>query len=99
MIVAGKAEWGTKTATMISESRNKLRALVQPFTPEEDSPGARLRIALKMMGAGIEMMRESLNRQHPTENPPQIEERLTAWVQYQPIPTHLVWRPDKLTHP
>jgi len=67
-----------------SASRARLRQLVQPLGPEEDNCTKRLRLALTMMEAGIDMMRMTLQRRYPQEGPDQIRARLTNWIQDQP---------------
>ncbi|MBT9585165.1 hypothetical protein IV102_17610 [bacterium] len=58
--------------------------MVRPFGQREDNCASRLRLALTMMGAGIEMMRMNLQRKYPDESEQQIEHRLTHWLEYQP---------------
>ncbi len=67
-----------------SESRRQLHKLVQPLLPHEDSCASRLRLSLQMMDAGIEMMRLTLARRFPQDDPEQIGERLRLWLEEQP---------------
>ena len=68
----------------LSESRRKLYDLVRPFGEQEDNCASRLRLALNMMDAGIEMMRLNLQRKYPDESEQQIDHRLIEWLEYQP---------------
>ena len=67
-----------------SASRRKLYQMVRPFDQLEDNCASRLRLALTMMGAGIEMMRLNLQRKYPDESEQQIDHRLIEWLEYQP---------------
>ena len=67
-----------------SDSRRKLYDLVRPFGDHEDNCASRLRLALSMMDAGIEMMRLNLQRKYSDESEQQVEQRLTQWLEYQP---------------
>ena len=68
----------------MNQSRRLLHQMVRPFSPEEECCAARLRLALQMMDAGLEMMRLSLQRAHPEEGPEKIKARLVHWVNDQP---------------
>jgi len=67
-----------------SASHARVRQLVQPLGPAEDSCAQRLRLALAMMEAGIDMMRMNLPRGHPGECAEQISARLNRWLEQQP---------------
>lgn len=67
--------------------------MVRPHRSDESGCASRLRMALEMMGAGLEMKRLSLQRAHPQENPEQISERLNRWIQSQPLGPGLRLRP------
>ena len=45
---------------------------------------ARLRIALAMFETGVEMMRQTLRRDHPDLADQEIEARLRAWLRERP---------------
>ena len=77
----------------MSQPRQHLYSLVRPLRAEESDSASRLRLALEMMGAGLEMKRLSLQRAHPQESPEQIAERLTRWAQNQPVAPGLRLRP------
>ena len=77
----------------MSQSRQRLHSLVRPLRPEESDCAARLLLGLEMMHAGLEMKRLNLQRSHPNESPEQIADRLSQWVQNQPIPPGLRLRP------
>lgn len=50
-----------------------------------DNPAAeRLRTALALFEAGVEMMRQNLRRQFPDADEREIQERLTAWLRHRP---------------
>lgn len=52
-----------------------------------DEPSAaaeRLRPALALFAAGVEMMRQNLRRQFPDADEREIQERLTAWLRHRP---------------
>lgn len=52
-----------------------------------DDPSAaaeRLRTALALFEAGVEMMRQNLRRQFPDANESEIQERLTTWLRTRP---------------
>lgn len=53
-----------------------------------ETPGDRLRIALEMADAGIEMMRLNLRRSHPQASVEEIEGLLVAWLHRRPGATH-----------
>ncbi len=73
----------------MSDSRRLLHSLVRPLEAEENDCAARLRLALELMGAGLEMKRLNLRRAYPQEGPEEIAARLSQWVQDQPIPPGL----------
>ena len=72
-------------ASRVSQRRQQLHSMVRPLRPEESDSASRLRLALEMMGAGLEMKRLSLQRAHPQESLEQISERLNRWIRSQPI--------------
>jgi hypothetical protein len=45
---------------------------------------ARLRAAVEMFETGVEIMRQSLRRNHPALTDHEIETRLTAWLSERP---------------
>ncbi|MFZ5469763.1 MAG: hypothetical protein ACOZIN_10030 [Myxococcota bacterium] len=51
---------------------------------ERQAAEARLRIALELFEAGVDMMRQNLRRRFPTESDAQIEGRLSAWLRERP---------------
>ncbi|MFN8612941.1 MAG: hypothetical protein U0931_35710 [Vulcanimicrobiota bacterium] len=77
----------------MSKRRQHLHSLVCPVGPGESDPTSRLRLALEMMGAGLEMKRLSLQRAYPQEDPESIAARLAHWVQNQPVAPGLRLRP------
>ena len=77
----------------MSEMRRRLHSLVRPFEPEEENSAARLRLALEMMAAGLEMQRLNLQRSHPGETPEEISARLSRWMENQPVAPGLRPRP------
>jgi len=46
--------------------------------------GARLRVALDMVDAGLDLMRCNLRRQHPAANDERIQELLNEWLLQRP---------------
>lgn len=52
------------------------------------SPAERLRTALEMCDAGVEMMRLNLRRRFPEEGNEQIAARLSAWLRERPGAEH-----------
>ena len=46
--------------------------------------GARLRVALDMVDAGLELMRCNLRRQHPAASDERIQELLNDWLLQRP---------------
>jgi len=80
-------------ASRVSQRRQQLHSMVLPLRSEESDSASRLRLALEMMGAGLEMKRLSLQRAHPQESPEQISERLNRWIQSQPVGPGLRLRP------
>lgn len=44
----------------------------------------RLRLALDIFATGEALMRQKLQREHPGATDPEIEARLTAWLQERP---------------
>ena len=89
----GARQTENERMSSFSESRRKLRALVQPYEPHEDDCASRLRLALSMMDAGIEMTKLRLSRQFPMETEMQIRQRLERWMQDQPYSDVFVPRP------
>ena len=85
--------WAESNAFTVSQLRKQLYSLVRPLRVEESDSASRLRMALEMMGAGLEMKRLSLQRAHPQETSEQIAERLSRWVQNQPVAPGLRHRP------
>jgi hypothetical protein len=79
----------------MSERRHLLHSLVCPLEPEVDSCAARLRLALHMMAAGIDMQRLNLQRAFPQESAEEISARLRRWAEEQPVAPGL--RPRSLT--
>ncbi|MBS2037455.1 hypothetical protein JST97_20875 [bacterium] len=77
----------------MSKRRQHLYSLVCPVEPVESDPASRLRLALEMMGAGLEMKRLSLQRAYLQEGPESIAARLASWVQSQPVAPGLRLRP------
>jgi hypothetical protein len=67
-----------------SDSRRRLLQLIQALPSEAESPASRLRLALKMQDAGIEMKRLSLQRQFPSDEPAEIRAKLITWLESQP---------------
>jgi hypothetical protein len=49
-----------------------------------DQAAARLRAALELFEAGVEMMRQTLRRNHPALNDLEIEARVRAWLSERP---------------
>ncbi|MFN8614049.1 MAG: hypothetical protein U0931_41340 [Vulcanimicrobiota bacterium] len=82
-----------ESVQVISKRRQHLYSLICPVGPVESDPASRLRLALEMMGAGLEMKRLSLQRAYPQEGPESIAARLASWVQNQPIAPGLSLRP------
>lgn len=52
------------------------------------SPAEKLRVALDLCEAGIEIMRQTLRRRHPGETDAEIAARLRAWLQTRPGAEH-----------
>lgn len=77
----------------MSKRREHLYSLVCPAGSVKSDPASRLRLALEMMGAGLEMKRLSLQRAYPQEGPEEISLRLATWVQNQPLAPGLRLRP------
>ncbi len=48
---------------------------------KQSETAKRLRLALAMFEAGVEMMRQNLIRRFPNDAPESIEKRLNAWLQ------------------
>ena len=48
------------------------------------TPAERLRIALDLHDAGVEMMRQNLRRRHPDVDENEIERLLVAWLHERP---------------
>ena len=65
---------------------DRLRALIQRVP--ELSEAEKLRQAIEMVDAGVEMMRLNLRRQFPDESEDSIEERLRAWLRDRPGAPH-----------
>ncbi|MCE7873486.1 hypothetical protein DYH09_24370 [bacterium CPR1] len=61
---------------------DRLRKLIQKAP--ELSDAEKLRQAIEMVDAGIEMMRLNLRRQFPDDPQASIEERLLAWLRERP---------------
>jgi len=50
-----------------------------------DNPAAeRLRTALALFEAGVEMMRQNLRREFPEADEKEIDAKLAAWLQHRP---------------
>lgn len=49
-----------------------------------DKAAARLRVAMELFEAGVEMMRQTLRRDHPDLASQEIEARLRAWLRERP---------------
>ncbi|MGE0493594.1 MAG: hypothetical protein AB7S38_30575 [Vulcanimicrobiota bacterium] len=62
---------------MESGSAERLSLLVEPVP--QLGPAEKLRIALKLAQAGVEMKRQALIRQYPSETPEQISARMLEW--------------------
>lgn len=54
----------------------------------DNSAAERLRTALSLFEAGVEMMRQNLRRQFPDADEREIQERLTAWLRHRPGAEH-----------
>ena len=75
---------------MSHESKwSELRDRLEPFSATEDSCASRLRLALQMMDAGIQMMAMNLKRRCPDDSPQRSQERLLEWLEAQPYPEGL----------
>jgi Rv0078B-related antitoxin len=55
---------------------------------DSDSPAARLRLALDLFGAGVDLMRQNLKRLDPEAPPAEIEQRLVRWLSSRPGAEH-----------
>ena len=60
----------------------------EPPLPEGEAAAVRLRVALEMADAGIEMMRLSLRRQHPEATPEAVDALLREWLHHRPGAEH-----------
>ena len=49
-----------------------------------ESAAARLRVALELFEAGLEMKRQKLRRDHPDLTGDEIEARVAAWLRERP---------------
>lgn len=56
--------------------------------PPSTTPAERLRIALDLHDAGVEMMRQNLRRRHPGADEQEIERLLIAWLHERPGAEH-----------
>jgi hypothetical protein len=56
--------------------------------PPATTPAERLRIALDLHDAGVEMMRQNLRRRHPGASEQEIERLLVAWLHERPGAEH-----------
>lgn len=56
--------------------------------PPATTPAERLRIALDLHDAGVEMMRQNLRRRHPGASDQEIERLLLAWLRERPGAEH-----------
>lgn len=64
-----------------------LADLIEPDPLKLDSQqarAARLRIALDLADAGMDMMWQSLRRRHPGESVADIDRRLLEWLRHRP---------------
>lgn len=52
------------------------------------TPAERLRIALDLHDAGVEMMRQNLRRRHPDADEQEIERLLVVWLHERPGAEH-----------
>jgi hypothetical protein len=52
------------------------------------TPAERLRIALDLHDAGVEVMRQNLRRRHPGAGEQEIERLLLAWLHERPGAEH-----------
>lgn len=62
------------------------------------TPAERLRIALDLHDAGVEMMRQNLRRRHPDADEQEIQRLLVAWLHERPGAEHgdAVGRPRRV---
>jgi len=68
----------------------RLKGLVVPLRslPEPEATAARLRLALDLADAGIEMMRARLRRENPLASPEQVDALLREWLRRRPGAEH-----------
>jgi hypothetical protein len=58
------------------------------LSPPATTAAERLRIALDLHDAGVEMMRQNLKRRHPGADEAEIERLLLAWLHERPGAEH-----------
>jgi hypothetical protein len=51
---------------------------------DHEAAAARLRLAFDLFEAGVEMMRQTLRREHPDWTEPQIQARVAEWLRQRP---------------
>lgn len=59
--------------------------------PPPEGPADRLRIALDLHDAGVDMMRQRLRRLHPGATGAELEHALRSWLLDKPLPCDPLW--------
>ncbi len=55
------------------------------FRPDAEGPADRLRVALDLHEAGMDLLREKMRRDEPTLTESELKERVSAWLLDTPM--------------